>query len=73
MDRCACWKTTQVSVYIEHCPSAEKEIAKEIDRIIQYAMKGTDLSRLGKVHVSTIVLKVDEVNNVSSLSTKANS
>lgn len=51
MDRSKCWVTTQISVFIEHCPSASVEIAKETDRIINFAMKGTDLVRFGKAHV----------------------
>jgi hypothetical protein len=48
MDRCRCWQTTQVTIYIEHCPSASGEIAKEVDRIVQFAMKETNLNRFGK-------------------------
>lgn len=58
MDRCKCWQTTQIVIYIEHCPSAAQEIAKEIDRVIQFTMKGTDITRLGKANVGTLV-KVD--------------
>lgn len=52
MDRSKCWVTTQISVFIEHCPSASGEIAKEADKIINFAMKGTDLTRFGKARVS---------------------
>ena len=48
MDRCKCWGTTTVTIQIEHCPSASGEIATELDRIIQFAMKETKLQRFGK-------------------------
>jgi hypothetical protein len=48
MDRCKCWGTTTVTITIEHCPSATTEIAKEIDKIILFAMKETSLNRFGK-------------------------
>lgn len=51
MDRSKCWVTTQVSIIVEHCPSNGGEIGKEVDRIINFAMKGTDLTRFGKAHV----------------------
>lgn len=51
MDRSKCWVQTVVTVVIEHCPSVTGEIAKETDRIINYTMKGTDLTRFGKTHV----------------------
>jgi hypothetical protein len=51
MDRCKCWGTTRVVITIEHCPSAASEIAREIDRIIQFTMKETDLRRFGKANM----------------------
>ena len=59
MDRCNCWKKTQVTITIEHCPSVNQDIGKEIDRIIHFTMKETGLTRFGKVNVSTI-LREDE-------------
>lgn len=51
MDRSKCWVTTQISIFVEHCPSNSEEIGKEADRIINFAMKGTDLTRFGKARV----------------------
>lgn len=59
MDRCKCWQTTQVTIFIEHCPSSTQEIAKEIDKVTEFAMKSTALNRFGKAHFGTII-KVDE-------------
>lgn len=48
MDRCNCWGTTKIVITIEHCPSASIEIAKELDRVINFTMKETELKRFGK-------------------------
>lgn len=55
MDRCKCWVNTQVTIYIQHCPSETAEIAKEVDRISQFAMTQTSLNRFGKARIGTTV------------------
>jgi hypothetical protein len=49
VDRCKCWKKTQITISIEHCPSEAMELRKEIDRVIHYTMKETNLKRFGTV------------------------
>jgi hypothetical protein len=74
VDRCKCWKITKVEIFIEHCPSAEKEIAKEMDRVTEFAMKGTSLNRFGKTRISALTTTdlpaVGEPNDLSSLPTE---
>lgn len=59
MDPCKCWKTTQITVSVQHCPSEETEIRKEVDRIILFTMKETGLTRFGKVTIGMLE-KVEE-------------
>lgn len=54
MDRCTCWKKTQIVISVEHCPSALNELVKELEKVTIYAMDFTILERFGKVRISSI-------------------
>ena len=54
MDRCKCWRKTQVVITIEHCPSEFGELVLELDKVTRFAMEHTNIERFGKVRISAI-------------------
>lgn len=71
MDRCKCWGKTRITLEIEHCPSLKQIIASETDKMVQYALNHTDLSKFGKPHFSLAEFTIGDQNDVPSLPAKA--
>jgi hypothetical protein len=54
MDRCKCWTETKIVITIEHCPGYNIQVRDAIDRVIQFAMKESGLTRFGKVKLDNV-------------------
>lgn len=52
INRCTCWGVTRIVLEVKHCPSTAAIVRAECDKMVQYAMDHTDLSRFGKIHFS---------------------
>jgi hypothetical protein len=54
LDPCSCWGVTMVTFSIMHCPSLNRVVREELDKVIRFAAEGTRLSTLGKVRFNEI-------------------
>lgn len=71
MDRCKCWGITRIVLEIEHCPSLTGAVRSETDKMVQFALSRTDLSKFGKPHFSLAEFTKGESNDVSSVPAEA--
>lgn len=71
MDRCKCWGRTRIVLEIEHCPSLASIVRAETDKMVQFAMDNTHLSKFGKPRFSLAEFIKGESNDVSSVPAEA--
>ncbi len=50
VEKCPCWGKTTLVLEIEHCPSLNARIRKEVDRIVDMVRNQSDVVNLGKFH-----------------------
>lgn len=54
LSSCKCWDTTQVTLFIQHCPSLNESVRKEIDKVTRFINEHTSLHLYGKVKFSEV-------------------